>query len=183
MDISIELYITLILLGVVSIFSIISYACYLLYQSLEYKFNDYFKFIAFFPFYILFYYIFTAFYPTDDFYEEQFKSLSGIELPKDYKLIYKDSSYPDIHGDFYSLYIIKVNQDYYDTLPIKLLKNNFKKYTYRKEPFRAVRIPREYQNVEISYEYHRRYENKKTLFFYIGFINNDSSVVIFRSDI
>lgn len=48
------------------------------------------------------YEIIGAVYPYDDWYKENFQINSGMDFPKNGKIIYKDAGFPDIHGHFIS---------------------------------------------------------------------------------
>ena len=48
------------------------------------------------------YEIIGAIYPYDDWYKENFQINSGMAIPKNGKIVYKDAGYPDIHGHFIS---------------------------------------------------------------------------------
>ncbi len=46
------------------------------------------------------YSFYTAFYPTDSFYEDEFEFNTGLDLPTTGDILTKDASYPDLHGDY-----------------------------------------------------------------------------------
>ncbi|QQS36092.1 MAG: hypothetical protein IPM56_17930 [Ignavibacteriales bacterium] len=68
---------------------------------------------------ISFYSTYTAFYPTESFYESEFTFNTKITFPSSAKFLFKDASYPDIHGDYISIALIEVStKDYHDILSV-----------------------------------------------------------------
>lgn len=62
----------------------------------------------------IFYSIYTAFYPEDSFYFEEYVTVVGKPAPKSAKIIDKSASYPDIHGKYFSVSLMKLSDsDYY----------------------------------------------------------------------
>ena len=62
------------------------------------------------------YQTYTAFYPTDSFYEDQFEYNTNLEFPKSGEIIAKDASYPDIHGDYSAAALFKLNDEDFQEL-------------------------------------------------------------------
>ncbi len=54
---------------------------------------------------------YTAIYPLDSFYKEEFEFYTEVKLPSKTKILKKDASYPDIHGDYASAAVIKLGKD------------------------------------------------------------------------
>jgi len=52
--------------------------------------------------------IVTAIWPTDSFYLDELQSNSNLKLLGKYKVLSKNSSFPDIHGDYYSEAVLRV---------------------------------------------------------------------------
>lgn len=67
-----------------------------------------------------FYFSYTAVYPTDDFYYEEFEYVTLEKIPPSAKIISKDSSYPDLHGDYFSKSTIQLSRDDFQKLLNKL---------------------------------------------------------------
>ncbi|WP_129876723.1 hypothetical protein [Mucilaginibacter terrigena] len=62
------------------------------------------------------YEIYTAIYPTDSFYFDEFKKVTSLDIPKSAEVIDKTVSYPDFHGDYTSCSIIKLSKADYTML-------------------------------------------------------------------
>ncbi|RYY37724.1 MAG: hypothetical protein EOP46_01690 [Sphingobacteriaceae bacterium] len=56
------------------------------------------------------YSIYTAIYPDDSFYHEEFKTVTLREIPQSAEIIKKDASYPDQHGEYCSVALIKLSK-------------------------------------------------------------------------
>jgi hypothetical protein len=69
---------------------------------------------------VLLYQIFTAVYPPDSFYKGEFESVTGLPFPASGSFLFKDASYPDIHGDYCSAALIKVSEQDYAELRSKM---------------------------------------------------------------
>lgn len=69
------------------------------------------------------YSIFTAIYPNDGFYKDEFLYGLKIPFPSSGKILSKDASYPDTHGKYCSCFVGELNKaDYKNT--VKYLKND-----------------------------------------------------------
>jgi hypothetical protein len=83
--------------------------------------------IGLFTILIASYLTYTAFYPSDSFFEDEFESNTNIQFPKSGEVLVKGASYPDIHGDYSSSAIISVNENDFKLILKKIQKNkNFR---------------------------------------------------------
>jgi hypothetical protein len=57
------------------------------------------------------YHVYTAVYPPDSFYREEFEERTGIGMPVSAKIIYKNATYPDFHGDYASALLFEVSAE------------------------------------------------------------------------
>lgn len=62
-----------------------------------------------------------AIYPSDSFYKSEFERITNIPFPDSGVVITKESSYPDIHGDYESCALFSVSPEDYSQLKSKLL--------------------------------------------------------------
>ena len=69
------------------------------------------------------YHTYTAFYPTDSFYYDEFKRVTLREIPKSARIIEKEASYPDFHGDYSSECKIKLSKEDYLKLFNAIIKD------------------------------------------------------------
>lgn len=70
------------------------------------------------------FFIITGIWPSDSFYINEFEINSKVSLDKNFKILEKESSYPDMHGDYYSKAIFKVSNLDLSNLAVDLKKNN-----------------------------------------------------------
>jgi hypothetical protein len=54
---------------------------------------------------------YLAFYPSDSFYKSEFERVTDIKFPSSGVFIEKQSSYPDIHGDYSSCALFTVSPE------------------------------------------------------------------------
>lgn len=70
---------------------------------------------------------YTALFPMDSYYKDEFKLNTGIDMPLSANIINKDCWYPDIHGKYWAAAIVKLNKNDYTLLNEKISKlNTFK---------------------------------------------------------
>ena len=69
-----------------------------------------------------FYESYTAVFPNDSFYYEEFEYVTNRKIPGS-EIKFKDSDYPDFHGDYSSKSIIELSQADFDKL-LKDLQND-----------------------------------------------------------
>lgn len=65
---------------------------------------------------IIFYFIYTAFYPDDSFYFEEYRSVVGKTPPQSAKVINGFATYPDFQGSYNSVALIELSTDDYQKL-------------------------------------------------------------------
>jgi hypothetical protein len=83
---------------------------------------------------------YTAFYPTDGFYEDEFEYNTGLDFPTSGDILTKDASYQDLHGDYSATAFFKTDSKDFkqilaaiqkdskfqlDTIPFKFNLANF----------------------------------------------------------
>lgn len=88
--------------------------------------NKNFRWIALSPILIMGYIIYNAFYPSDEFYKEDFTEVTGLRFPESGKILYKTATFPDQFGDYTSVALIKVDADFYKSLSGRLSEKGFR---------------------------------------------------------
>jgi hypothetical protein len=66
------------------------------------------------------YCVYFGVYPDDSFYFEDFKKITLSDVPSSAKIIAKDASYPDQHGDYISVALIRLSRRDYNILLTKI---------------------------------------------------------------
>jgi len=64
--------------------------------------------------------MYRAIFPFDDFYQREFVRVTGLKFPASGKILKKNASYPDFHGDYESCALIQVSELDYEALKISL---------------------------------------------------------------
>lgn len=54
------------------------------------------------------YLVYTAFYPNDDFYQDEWQRNVGFELPPNAVFVDESVTYPDIHGDYSAVAVLSL---------------------------------------------------------------------------
>ncbi|MBX3165689.1 MAG: hypothetical protein KF900_14525 [Bacteroidetes bacterium] len=119
---------------------------------------------------------YTAFYPTDSFYKDEFENNTGLKFPKSGDIIAKDASYPDTHGDYSATVLFKVNQEDFDLLLTSIQRNN--KFNLDTFPFK-IKLPNLDTTVHFNVSY-IQIQRKRDLNFIIGFNDKDKLIGIQR---
>jgi hypothetical protein len=70
------------------------------------------------------YNIYTAIYPTDSFYKDEFEYCFKMKFPKSGEIIAKDASYPDLHGDYCMAFVSELSEKDYKDLEDHFKRNN-----------------------------------------------------------
>jgi hypothetical protein len=60
--------------------------------------------------------VYSAFFPFDDFYKEEFVYVTGTPFPASGRIVKKYATYPDFHGDYMSCALIQVSEIDYQNL-------------------------------------------------------------------
>jgi len=124
---------------------------------------------------LLFFSIYTAIYPLDSFYFDDFKKVTSTEIPKSATIIEKTASYPDFHGKYVSCSLIKISkQDY--LLLLKRLRNNKNLIenlnVIYSEEFDFVMKNENIKNIKFSF-------GQQNHTSYIGFFADQKTVVVY----
>ncbi len=122
---------------------------------------------------------YTAFYPTDGFYEDEFEHNTNLEFPKSGDIVAKDASYPDLHGDYSAAALFKVDKnDFYRILSAIQQNNQFQRDTTSFES-RLENYGAKVQAEDFSKSYILR-ENNRDLNFVISFNEKTKLIEIQR---
>lgn len=67
---------------------------------------------------------YTAIYPTDSFYKDEFEDNTGLDFPKSGDILTKEASYPDLHGDYSATALFKTDKNDYNLILTTIQKDN-----------------------------------------------------------
>lgn len=110
------LVLVLILMAVmaVAILFAVSYGMYCLIR--RWGFDKRLRLLALVPVLVVGYFVYTAFYPTGEFYREDFREVTGVEFPPNGVIAYQSATFPDQFGDYTSVSVVKVDKAFYRRL-------------------------------------------------------------------
>lgn len=91
------------------------------------NFDKRLRLLALIPLLIVGYFVYSAFYPTEEFYREDFQEATGMVFPVNAEIEYKWASYPDQFGDYSSISIVKADKAFYTQLLHKLPQQGYTK--------------------------------------------------------
>ena len=137
------------------------------------------RLLALLPVLIVSYYVYTAIYPTDSFYKDDFFEVTGTEFPETGDIIYKNASYPDIHGDYQSTSVVKVDYYFFKSLPDKLVEKGLIKQGNTFDQFEIDDILDKYSDKTIDFEY--SIEDEKATVYYVGFLSDKQTIIVRRA--
>lgn len=128
------------------------------------------------------YEIYTAIYPTDSFYLSEFKEVTLREPPKSAEVIRKTASYPDFHGDYCSVSLIKLSRQDYTDLNKALLAD---KRIIKNGEFIGSRefdeIMGNFKIEQIKIGFTRQIPSEEDHYLYIGFLDDQQTIVVYVS--
>jgi hypothetical protein len=134
------------------------------------------------PIYIwLAYSIYTAIYPTDEFYYEEFKTVTLREIPKSAVIVKKTASYPDFHGDYVSASRVKLSNKDYNKL-LKDIKGD--KRLHKGEIIGSAELDQimgSSTNAQIVNVFNRSIPNEEDHYLSIIFLNDSQTIVVYIS--
>lgn len=104
-----------LLILAIAILTIVLTCFLLLYLFIKKK-----RYWAILPVLVLFYFLYDGLYPSDSFYKQDFEEVTGISFPEDGEILSKTATFPDQHGDYISVSLIKVDKAFYNSLLAQL---------------------------------------------------------------
>ena len=172
------LLLVLIFIVIIGVPIVISYFIYRWLRKTEFK-----KYAFILPIIILVtltFFIYTAFYPTDSFYREDFESNTNIKLPDTAKILAKDASYPDQFGDYWSSAIIQLNEVEHLNLRLELSKSeNFAIDTTNQKIGITKKYNKLTENISEN-EIKIVYYNKNKQWFKVAFLKDKKRIIFER---
>ena len=148
------------------------------YLRYEYPDNKYYKYFAFIPTLILIYFIWSAIYPSDDFYKVDYKEVTQMEFPANGKIKYKSASYPDHFGDYTSVFVIETSKEEIDQLKRQLVKLNFQGIHRDTWSDADTKTALKKTDAKLTEQYF--YDSESSKNYYVGFFDDDQTVLIRR---
>lgn len=123
----------------------------------------------------------TAFFPLNGFYRNEFEYNTELKFPDSGKIIAKDSEYPDLHGDYGAAAIFEVNELDFIKLKGDLQRNENFQVDTTNQRIGITRVYDEltkginHDNIEIVFF------NKNKEWFKVAFMNDGKTIIFERS--
>lgn len=139
------------------------------------------RLIALLPILTIGYFIYTAFFPTESFYKEDFKEVTGVDFPENGEIIYKSATYPDQFGDYGSTSIVKVDKEFYDGLEAHLKEKGLEDNVNSEEdsgPFDSATISKKIGKRKIEKSFSMMVDGG--IFYYVGFVSDKETLIVQR---
>ena len=125
------------------------------------------------------YEIYTAIYPPDNFYFEEYEEVTLREIPASAKIKKKVASYPDFHGDYCSASLIILSKKDYSVL-LKELKND-ERLSQEENIIGSNEmdyVMSNFKREQIVHSFTRSIENQTDHYLFIGFIDDGHSIIV-----
>lgn len=124
------------------------------------------------------YLIYSALYPSEDFYRTDFTEVTGIELPEHVEFKYKSATYPDHFGDYTSISIINVGRDFYNNLPQILTEKGLNENGQKIHTTEFDKALECTDNLEIEKEF--TMQEGGGVYYYVGFLTDNETIIVKR---
>jgi hypothetical protein len=125
---------------------------------------------------------YTAIYPTDSFYLDEFKEVTLREAPKTAEVIKKKASYPDFHGDYCSSALIKLSRHDYTNLLNELSRD--KRFIKNGELITSSEFDEvmgKLKTEQIKSGFTRQIPGEEDHYLYIGFLDDQETIIVYVS--
>jgi hypothetical protein len=122
---------------------------------------------------------YTAFYPTNGFYEAEFERNTNLDFPKSGYIVAKDASYPDLHGDYSAAALFRVDKNDFDRILSAIQQDPKFRLDTTSFGSRLGNLSTEIQEQDFSRSYIVR-ESNRDLIFAISFNDKNKLIEIQR---
>jgi len=136
------------------------------------------KFLLLIPFILLIHSIYSAIYPPDSFYRQDFKEVTGVNLPESAEIIYKTASFPDHFGDYTSVSIIKVEKLFYSSLDRELMIKGLTKTSEKMGSPELEEALREIEGKKTEKEF--SLTQARGVYYYVAFLSDKETLLVHR---
>lgn len=125
------------------------------------------------------YVVYRAIYPDDDFFLEEYKTVTLINAPKSAVILKKTATYPDFHGDYISVSMFRLSKSEYLKLYNTLIKDK------QIDTLGQLVGSEEFDDVvgnnvkSIKNTFNRKMPNNKSSHYSINFLNDNNTVIIY----
>ncbi|WKN41426.1 hypothetical protein [Tunicatimonas pelagia] len=142
------------------------------------RFDRRLRLLALTPIILFIYAVYDSFYPSDDFYKEDYEEVTSQKFPENGKILSKSASFPDHFGDYNSAALIEIDSSECQILQARLVENNFEE-----DSIEFSSTERRYVEKELSgriYEVQLKKEINEGKYYFVGFLSDGKSIVYQR---
>ena len=128
-----------------------------------------------------FYLVYTAIFPPASFYEDEFEQNTGVELPKSAKFLAKDSWYPDLHGDYWSVAVVELSTEDFAQLKQQLSEESKMQIDTSKY---GIGITTDFDDLTSQFDMNSinlTLVSRQSEWFKIAFLNDRKTIIFERS--
>ena len=143
------------------------------------KYHPKWRLLALLPIFLFSYWIYISFYPGNDFYQTDFKQVTGMEFPHSADIKYKTASFPDHFGDYTSVALIEVGPDFYNNLPKNLLDHGLKENEQKLSDEQLNKVLEQLDGKELTREF--SVTKDSGVYFYVAFLSDNNSIIVQRT--
>lgn len=174
------LYFGLIILVFALIAAIPIAITYFLYRFLKRKFpNKAYKYLAFIPTLLLVYSVWTSLFPTEEFYEADYKEVMKLDIPSDARIIDKTATFPDNFGDYTSVFVIEMNANEFQKIETQLL--NLKFSEMQKDNHYSPETSQTLARVKHNISKHYNYTAQSGKDYYVALFDDGKTILVRRT--
>lgn len=136
------------------------------------------KFLFLIPLGFLVYSIYASVYPPDSFYRQDFKEVTGVDFPESGQIVFKTASFPDQHGDYGSVSIIKVDREFFEKLDKHLIAKGLTKCVKSFGSAELMIALKEIEGKTIEREFCVEYG--LGIYCYVAFLSDKETLIVYK---
>ncbi len=134
--------------------------------------------LLFIPLMVWAYFIFSSVFPPKSFYKNEYSMIAHAPFPEDGKIKYNTASFPDLHGDYNTSFLVELSPSDIDKLHTDL-ELNFLEETGNKKGCNSKELRRIEKHMGEA-QYSKIYERQEEggFCYRAGFLNDGKSVIL-----
>ena len=140
--------------------------------------NPKWRILFYIPIFVVGYFIYDGIYPSSEFYKIDFKEVTEMKFPESGKIIYKTASFPDLHGDYTSSFLVEFDESDLTKIENKLKNDGFEEKENNMNSSELDYIENKKGQKKYSKVYTRQLKNGKH--YSVGFLDDNKTVIITR---
>lgn len=118
--------------------------------------------------------VYDALYPSDSFYEQEFKEITGKKL-RNAEILRSSASYPDFHGDYCSAALIQLEEKEYAKLLVDI--QNDERFT-DSQLVGSMELYEVTERKELKFIHKASRNGEPDEFYFIGFLTDGKTILV-----